>query len=100
MLLRPLRLALALLMPLHVLGGCRASEVKPDTSTNIGDSDGDTDSDDSGVVVEGDLSVSPASIDLAILFVGQQATAEVTLTNLGAAPISSNLSFVGGWSTS
>ncbi len=95
-------------------GGCRTATVKVDdtSTTNVTtdsssdtdthrDSSGDTsDSGDTSIVVQGDLSVSPAAITLATIFVGQHTSADLTLTNVGTGNVSATLSVVGGWATS
>jgi len=63
-----------------------------------GNDPGDTG--DTGAVADGAISVSPATLDLGLVFVGDSASAQVTVTNVGAGEVSVSLQVVGGWATS
>jgi hypothetical protein len=60
--------------------------------------DGDTDTGDGGTV-SGSIEVAPSSIELPKIFVGQTASAELTVTNVGSGAVSVTVSLVGGWAT-
>jgi hypothetical protein len=100
----PLRVA-STLVAVALFAGCQSAAVKlEDTSGNLDldstDSSDSTDSGDTGVIVSGDISVSPSSIDIPVLFIGQSATADVTVKNIGDGPVSVTMSFAGAWATS
>jgi hypothetical protein len=102
------------LAALAVFAGCRTAEVKlEDTSgsgdldsvdstdsNDSGDSSDSTDSSDTDVITSGDISVSPSSIDLPVLFIGQSVSADLKITNIGDGPVAVTMSFAGAWATS
>jgi hypothetical protein len=55
--------------------------------------------DDTGtdVTADGDISVSPASIDFGTLFVGNTDTADITVDNIGNGAVDVSLSVLGSW---
>ncbi|MBM4393692.1 MAG: hypothetical protein FJ090_21410, partial [Deltaproteobacteria bacterium] len=71
-----------------------------DTGATGNDPGDPGDTGDTGAVADGAISVSPVTLDLGVIFVGDSASAQVTVTNVGAGDVSVSLQVVGGWATS
>ncbi len=84
------------LLPLSLLALIACDQAKltvGDTGTEGGIDGEDT---DTGSVSDGAISVSPASLELPILFVGQTGTAPVAVTNIGSGQVSVTVTILGG----
>ena len=93
---------LVLPLALLVLAACENKTITVDEKdTGSGNDPVDSgDTGDTGTVADGAISVSPATIDLGVIFVGDSASAQVTVTNVGAGEVAVTLQVVGGWATS
>ncbi len=91
-----------LLLPLLLALACDDTAVKLDDTGDVGnpdDSGGDSgDTGDTGQV-SGSIAVAPSALDLGVVFVGQTASGDLTLTNVGEGPVEVTASLVGGRAT-
>ncbi len=92
------------LLPLLLLLACGPASLKVDDTGVGGGLDSGVDSgdpDDTGDtgVVSGAIAVAPSSIDLGVIFVGDTAAGDFTISNVGDGPTSVTLSVLGGRAT-
>ena len=86
------------LSPILLLLACTEAAIVIDEDTGTGkDTAGDTD--DTGTIADGAISVAPPSIDLGTLFVGQTGHSAISVTNIGDGSVAVTLTVIGGWST-
>ncbi len=83
--------SLALGLPFLLLAACDAKITVDDSGTIGGNDSGDT-----GTATDGAISVSPTSIELPVLFIGQTGTAPVTVTNVGGGDVAVTVGVLGG----
>ena len=86
------------LFPLLLLLACTEAAIVIDEDPGTGkDTAGDTD--DTGSIADGAISVAPPSLDLGTIFVGQTAQTAIAVTNIGDGAVAVTLTVVGGWAT-